>query len=87
MHYNPNDDRKVVAVYKAPDPGLARVLAAHLLDHGITCRVSERIVLEGGLSVINPHPDLAHEILVFEDDRKRAGELIEEFMENPAEGD
>jgi hypothetical protein len=85
MHYNPNDDRAVVVAHKARDPGLAQVLAAHLADQGITCRVSERIVLEGGLSVINPRPDMAHEILVFEDDLKRALELIADFLENPAE--
>lgn len=86
MRYNPDDDRAVTVAYKAPDPGMAQVLAAHLSDHGIRCRVSERIVLEGGLSVITPHPDMAHEILVFESDLKRAQDLIAEFLENPADG-
>ena len=37
-------------------------------------------------AVSSPHPDVAQEILVFEDDLERAQKLIQDFMDNPAAG-
>jgi nucleotide-binding universal stress UspA family protein len=69
---------ELVSVFKAPDPVLARIVAADLANEGISCKVTGEN--QGGFTGVSA---IGVEVLVHEDDVDRARKVIRQHEPRP----